>query len=99
MREVIIPFDPRVIGNDGHRYRVRVIGHEGADGVWEGQLEFSHDGVRLLTGVETTQHTNEALEDWATSLDPVYVKRAWSRARRPGSRREKARVPADERDL
>lgn len=87
MREVIIPFVPRVIGNDGHRYRVRVIGHARADGTWEGQLEFSHDAVRLLTGVETMHPSNESLEEWATALDPVYVQRAFSRARRPGTRR------------
>jgi len=87
MREIIIPFMPRVFGDDGLRYRVRVIGHERADGIWEGQIEYSHDGIRLVTGIETTQFTNEALEQWATTLDPIYVQRALSRARRPGSRR------------
>ncbi len=87
MREIIIPFSPRVIGSDGTHHRVRVIGHERADGTWEGQIEFSHDGSRLVTGVETTQFTNEALEQWAITLDPVYVQRALTRARRPGSRR------------
>jgi hypothetical protein len=87
MKEIIIPFIPRVTGDDGTPYRVRVIGHERADGIWEGQLEFSHDGIRLVTGMETTRMTNEELEHWAGTLDPIYVQRALSRARRPGSRR------------
>lgn len=87
MREIIIPFVPRVIGDDGVRYRVRVIGHQRADGIWEGHLEFSHDGRRLVTAVETTQFTNESLERWATTLDPIYVQHALSRAHRPGIRR------------
>ncbi|HSP35440.1 MAG TPA: hypothetical protein VLU46_14090 [Thermoanaerobaculia bacterium] len=96
MREIIIPFVPRVTGEDGTRYRVRVLGHQRADGIWEGQLEYSHDGLRLLTGVETTQFTNEALEQWATTLDPIYVLRALSRARRPGSRRGLLQVQPNE---
>jgi hypothetical protein len=76
-----------VIGENGVHHRVRVIGHERADGIWEGQIEFSHDGTRLVTGIETTQFTNEALEQWATTLDPLYVQHALTRARRPGSRR------------
>ena len=82
MREVIIPFMPRATGEDGVRYRVRVIGHERADGVWEGQIEFSTDGARIVSGVETTQLTNEALEQWATALDPMYVRNALSRAQK-----------------
>ena len=87
MREIIIPFVPSVIGDDGQRYRVRVIGHQRADGTWEGQIEFSHDGIRLITGVETIQFTNEALEQWATRLDPISVHGALSRAHRPAPRR------------
>jgi hypothetical protein len=47
MREIIIPFIPRVTGDDGVRCRVQVIGREREDGSWEVQIEFSDDGKRL----------------------------------------------------
>jgi hypothetical protein len=93
MREIIIPFNATVKATDGIPHRVRVIGHERADGIWEGVIEFVRDGSRLITGIETTQTNADALEYWATGLQPVYFEAALRRARRPGTRRSLAHQP------
>ncbi len=87
MREIIVPFALPVQSTTGARYIVRVIGHERADGIWEGVIEFQHEGSRLVTGVETMQSNAGEIEFWATGLKPVYVDEALRRARRPGTRR------------
>ncbi|HEX9163652.1 MAG TPA: hypothetical protein VF980_18235 [Thermoanaerobaculia bacterium] len=90
MREILIPFVPRVTSPEGAEYRIRIVGHERADGIWEGVIEFHRDDTRLVTGVETTQPDAESLEKWAGSLKTMYFEAALRRARRPGSRRSAA---------
>ena len=41
MREIIIPFVSKVVDSEDIPFRVRVIGQERADGVWEGRVEFT----------------------------------------------------------
>lgn len=82
MREVIIPFSQRVIGEDGISYYARVIALERADGIWEGRLEFETRQEKLITtGLETAQPDRNALESWASGLKPVYLEEALRRAR------------------
>jgi len=87
MREIMIPFASKVNASDGNAYEVRAIGHERADGIWEGVIDFQHDATRLVTGVETTQANADALEYWATGLSALYLEGALRRARGPLSRR------------
>jgi hypothetical protein len=82
MREIIIPFTATV-----NEFSVRVIGHERCDGIWEGVIDFQRDSTRLITGVETTQTSADALEYWATGLQPIYLEGALRRTHRPGMRR------------
>jgi hypothetical protein len=91
MREIMIPFASKVNASDGNAYEVRAIGHERADGIWEGVIDFQHDTTRLVTGVETTQANADALEYWATGLSALYLEGALRRARRPLSRRRSQR--------
>lgn len=81
MREIIVPYAYIVSSPDGSAYRARVIGHERADGIWEGVIEFASNRRRLITRVETTQPNAGALEYWATGLEDVYVENALTRAR------------------
>jgi hypothetical protein len=91
MREIIIPLPSSIV--EGVSHRVRVIGHERADGIWEGVIEYLHEGTRLVTGVETTQTNADALEYWASGLERFYIDSALRRARRPGTRRSEAHRP------
>ena len=90
MREMVIPYAYIVSSPDGSSYRARIIGHERADGIWEGVIEFSREKTRLITRVETTQPNAGALEYWATGLEAAYVESALTRARQVGDRR---RIP------
>jgi hypothetical protein len=81
MREIIIPFTPTVSSKDGATWRVNVIGHERADGIWEGTIEFQSDKARLVTRMETTQRNSNDITSWATALKPIYFERALDRAR------------------
>ena len=93
MREVIIPFSSTVVDEDGKEFTARVIGHERADGIWEGVVEFVSDsGARLSTGPETTQPNQTALEYWASGLEKIYLEGALERAvRRAGRRSSRGR--------
>ena len=91
MREILIPFTSSVTSPTGEQFRVRIIGHERADGIWEGVIEFHCDAIRLVTGTETTQPNADALETWACQLSRPYYEAALCRARRPGTRRSAAR--------
>jgi len=67
----------------GRLYDVFVYGEELADGTCEGWLEFSPRTAGLpakRTGRETTQPDRDALEHWATGLEPLYLDGAFSRA-------------------
>jgi len=67
----------------GRLYDVLVYGEERADGTWEGWLEFAPRTSGLpakRTGRETTQPDRDALEHWATGLEPLYLDGAFNRA-------------------
>jgi hypothetical protein len=85
MAEVLVTFDEPVRDQLGE-YQARAIGRLGADGMWEGWIEFVPiDGSTevLVTGVESTQPEHEHLVYWATGLTPVFLEGALHRARRP----------------
>ena len=67
----------------GRLYDVLAYGRERGDGTWEGWLEFSPRTAGLpakRTGRETTQADRDALEHWATGLEPLYLAGAFERA-------------------
>lgn len=65
-------------------YRIAVEGHEREDGTWAGRLVF-RDGVDVrVTDQETSQPDRDALDYWATGLEPVYLEGAFERARMSG---------------
>lgn len=83
MRELIREYTTRVRGRDETTYIVRAYGEERADGTWMAWLEFSPVdwGKRILhTDQETTQPHREAVEYWASGLEPVYLEGALARA-------------------
>jgi hypothetical protein len=82
MREIIIPFVSNVVDSEDVPFRVRVIGQQRADGIWEGRVEFTGGDYSrpVCTAVETTCSTRGDLEGWATALQPVYLECALQRA-------------------
>lgn len=63
-------------------YRVQVFGQPVGD-IWSGWLVFQSElgaGEVLATDQETTQPNRQALEYWATGLEPVYLEGALVRA-------------------
>jgi hypothetical protein len=69
---------------DGPLYVARIYGTVDPDGLWVGWLEFNPldaPAPALRTDRETTQSNREALEYWATGLEPVYLEGAFARAR------------------
>jgi hypothetical protein len=71
MAEVIHKHSTHVRTTSGHIFRTRVCGERQPDGLWTGWLEFDD---------ETTQPNREALDYWASGLEPVYVEGAFARA-------------------
>lgn len=67
--------------NSNREYRINVEGQRRADGTWAGRLVFVAAGEARRTGQETSQPNREALEYWATGLEPVYLDGAFKRAR------------------
>jgi hypothetical protein len=62
-------------------YSVHAYGEAREDGNWEGWLEFhSAAGAVRRTNRETTQPDREALQYWASGLEPVYFDGAFARA-------------------
>jgi len=62
-------------------FRVRAFAEKRGN-VWIGWLEFRPKrGKPLKTGEETSQPTKEAVEYWATGLEPVYLEGAIERAK------------------
>jgi hypothetical protein len=82
--ELIHEFLSQIADADGHAYNARAIGRQRRGRtVWEGWLEFTPVGGRGIvrrSQVETTQPNREALEYWATGLEPVYLEGALERA-------------------
>ena len=71
------------IARGGSKYKVRVVGFQRDDGMWEGRLEFQDgSGTPLPTGHETTQPNLTDLKYWATGLEPIYLEGALQRALR-----------------
>jgi hypothetical protein len=86
MAEVLVEFDAAFPGSDGANYAPRACARIGADGLWEGWLEFSNleSGAVIRTGRETTQPTRADTMYWATGLTRVYLEGALARALDPG---------------
>ena len=71
------------ITRDGSKYKVRVLGFERDDGMWEGRIEFQNGSGQLVsTGHETTQPNLTDLQYWATGLETIYLEGALQRALR-----------------
>ena len=73
----------RVQDTLGNLYEVFVYGEPRLDGTWEGWLEFVPLDSALSsrrTDRETTQPDLQALEYWATGLEPMYLAGAFERA-------------------
>ena len=84
MSSVIQEFMTPVTDPDGHAYSARAVGRQRKNRtVWEGWLEFTPQGGRGIvrsSPIETTQPNREALEYWASGLEPVYLEGALERA-------------------
>lgn len=82
MAEVLVEFDNRLVGPDGHAYEARACGREREDGLWEGWVEFvSLDGGPVTrTARETTQPNQKDAKYWATGLTAAYLEGALHRA-------------------
>jgi hypothetical protein len=80
---ILVEFDESIEGDDGRRYRARVLGAETTLGHWEGWLEFTaleDEATILSSGRETTQPNYTDLGYWATGLTRVYLQGALRRA-------------------
>ncbi|HEX6902843.1 MAG TPA: hypothetical protein VF789_24220 [Thermoanaerobaculia bacterium] len=83
MPELIFEHSARVKDDDGAVYAPRTFGERRDDGTWQGWIEFHplELGKRVLTtGRETSQPNRNALEYWATGLEPIYFEGAFERA-------------------
>lgn len=84
MSNVIHDFAYEVTDADGHVYSARAMGRpRKGRTVWEGWLEFTPLGGRGIvrrSPIETTQPNREALEYWASGVEPVYLEGALERA-------------------
>jgi hypothetical protein len=67
---------------DGKIWVPSIYGAQRNDGMWEAWIEFRplDDGPPRATDRETTQPNREAVEYWATGLEPVYFEGAFARA-------------------
>ncbi len=88
MAQTLVQFETPVARTDGALYQARACGHELADGLWEGWIEFTSaaTGEVVRTVRETTQPNLTDLSYWATGLSTVYLEGALARifaARRP----------------
>ena len=85
MAEVFVTFTETVGNGPRGLFVARACGGLGADGMWQGWIEFTPvgDGPVLRSGRETTQPNRVDLEYWATGLTPVYLEGALERAMSP----------------
>lgn len=83
MADLIHEYEHDVVGPDGNGYRARAFAEKRGN-VWIGWLEFTPNGggKPLRTGEETSQPNKEAVEYWASGLEPVYLEGALPRAKR-----------------
>jgi len=80
---VIHEFTAQVSDADGHLYAARAVGRQRKGGTWVGWIEFTprgSGGIVRKSPIETTQPNREALEYWASGLEPVYLEGALERA-------------------
>ena len=83
MVEKIEQYSSLIEDESGVSYLVEACGDTTPSGLWEGWLEFyplDGDSPVLRTDRETTQPNRQALEYWATGLEPVYFEGAFARA-------------------
>ncbi|HUQ80865.1 MAG TPA: hypothetical protein VM076_07000 [Gemmatimonadaceae bacterium] len=82
MAEVLVEFDSVFPGPGGANYAPRACARVGADGRWEGWLEFGdlETGAVIRSGRETTQPSRDDAMYWATGLTRVYLEGALVRA-------------------
>jgi hypothetical protein len=84
MSEVLLQFDTTVADKTGRVFTPRVVGREGADGLWEGWIEFTTPGGETLrTQRETQQPERQHVEYWAGGLTQTYLEGALQRALDP----------------
>ena len=84
MPELIHTHSTQVKSADGTLYDVFTFAQQRADGTWSGWLEFRPTGGKhpaLRTDQETSQHSREAVEYWASGLEAIYLEGAFARAR------------------
>lgn len=84
MSELIQQYASQVRDEEGTTYAVFARGEQAAGGTWEGWLEFHPADASkpvLRTGRETTQPDRQALEYWASGLEPLYFEGAFARSR------------------
>jgi hypothetical protein len=86
MAEVLRSFDEPITHSTGV-FHARVVGRPGADGMWEGWMEFvpaSPGGTEVVvSSVESRQPEREHLQYWADGLTVVYAEGALDRALHP----------------
>jgi len=82
MAEILAEFQARVASTDGRFYAARACGAKGADGLWQGWVEFTplDGGATIRSPRETTQPNRVDTEYWAGGLTPVYLEGALQRA-------------------
>src|SRR5436190_15492362 len=93
LRQVEHPLD-RPFSASGDTYRVRLLGRCRPDGIWEARIQFEPGGgggVVLITPVESTQSSEEALIRWASGLGDVFFEGAFQRALASVDRKKKRR--------
>ena len=85
MPEVLVEFPEHVMSEEGVRYLAKACGVPGADGLWEGWIEFTPvaGGSVIRTARETTQPNRDDAIYWATGLTTVYLEGALRRALNP----------------
>ncbi|MGH9457028.1 MAG: hypothetical protein ACRD2J_05235 [Thermoanaerobaculia bacterium] len=83
MAEFLHEYESRVVTSDG-TYRARALAEQRKDGTWSGWLEFepAGGGNTIRTEQETSQPDREAVEYWATGIEPIYLEGALERAKR-----------------
>lgn len=83
MVELIHEYHLRIRTPEGMVYVPRTYATHRADGRWDAWLEFEPvdcDGPTLRTDRETNQISREALDVWASGLEPAYFDGAFARA-------------------
>ena len=84
MAELLQLYTTVLVGPGETNYAVRSYGTERGDGTWIGWLEFEPADATnptLVTDQETSQPNKEAVDYWATGLEPIYLQGAFTRAR------------------